>query len=60
MLCKGMKNILVLLTMVTFFPQIALSETAASFEVLEPTCSLVHGSDHIRENMLRATLYRCV
>lgn len=58
MLCKGMKNILVLLTMVTFFfPQITLSEAAASFEVLEPTCSLVHGSDHIRENMLRATLY---
>lgn len=58
MLCKGMKNILVLLAMVTFlFPQIALSESAASFEVLEPTYSLVYGTDHIRENMLQATLY---
>lgn len=58
MLCKGMKNILVLLTMVAFlFPQIALSETATSFEELEPTYSLVSGADHIRENMLRATLY---
>ena len=58
MLCKGMKNILLLLTMVAFlFPQIDLSETATSFEELEQNYSIVSGADHIRENMLRATLY---